>query len=99
MKKKHFNIPVFIPELACPFQCIYCNQQKISGKNHIPSPKEINNWIETNLKTIPWKEAEVQLAFFGGNFTGLPLHDQEDFLSIAKPFINENKISGIRLST
>jgi histone acetyltransferase (RNA polymerase elongator complex component) len=99
MKKKHFNIPVFIPELACPYQCIYCNQQKICGKKHIPSPKEINNWIETNLKTIPWKEAEVQLAFFGGTFTGLPLHDQEDFLSIVKPFINENKISGIRLST
>ncbi|PIY34378.1 MAG: hypothetical protein COZ08_02220, partial [Bacteroidetes bacterium CG_4_10_14_3_um_filter_42_6] len=28
---KHYSIPVFIPELACPFQCAFCNQRKISG--------------------------------------------------------------------
>jgi histone acetyltransferase (RNA polymerase elongator complex component) len=99
MKKKHFNIPVFIPELGCPFQCIYCNQKKICGKKHIPLPDEINNWIELNLQTIPWRTAEVQLAFFGGNFTGLPVEQQVTYLKIAEPFIRAGKISGIRLST
>lgn len=99
MKKKHFNIPVFIPELGCPFQCIFCNQKKICGKQSTPSLQEINNWIELNLKTLPWKEAEVQLAFFGGNFTGLPIEDQATLLTIAEPYINANKISGIRIST
>jgi histone acetyltransferase (RNA polymerase elongator complex component) len=99
MKKKHFNIPVFIPELGCPFQCIYCNQKKICGKQSTPTLQEINNWIELNLQTIPWKESEVQLAFFGGNFTGLPFEDQKAFLKIAEPYIHENKISGIRIST
>ena len=36
MKKKHNNIPIFIPELACPHQCVFCDQTKISGTQNIP---------------------------------------------------------------
>ena len=28
---RHINIPVFIPHLGCPNQCIFCNQKYISG--------------------------------------------------------------------
>lgn len=38
---KRFTIPIFIPELACPFQCLYCNQQKINGSITIPKASEI----------------------------------------------------------
>ena len=99
MKKKHFNIPVFIPELACPFQCIYCNQQKISGQIKIPEFNEITSTIEMYLSTIHTPGAIIELAFFGGNFTGLELQVQEDYLSLIQPYIKEGKISGIRLST
>ncbi len=53
MKKKHFNIPIFIPEAACPFQCLYCNQSKISGQLQIPGQSEIINTIEEYLSTMP----------------------------------------------
>lgn len=99
MKKKHFNIPVFIPQLACPFQCIYCNQRKICGRGEAPGTDEINKIITTHLATIPEKEVETELAFFGGNFTGLPLAEQQKYLGLANPFINSGRISGIRLST
>lgn len=99
MKKKHFNIPVFIPELACPFQCIYCNQRKISGQIKIPEFNEITSTIEKYLNTIQTPGAMIELAFFGGNFTGLEPQVQEDYLGLAKPYIKEGKISGIRLST
>lgn len=99
MKKKHFNIPVFIPELACPFQCIYCNQQKISGRIKIPDSNEIVNIIENHLQTISTAYATVELAFFGGNFTGLNKNDQADYLRLVEPYIKQGKISGIRLST
>jgi hypothetical protein len=28
----HINIPIFIPHLGCPNQCIFCNQRHISGQ-------------------------------------------------------------------
>jgi len=98
MYKKHFNIPVFIPELACPFQCIYCDQSKISGVEKLPDDQEIVNKIESHLLTIP-RGSEVQLAYFGGNFTGISLEQQEHFLKLITPYISEGRISGIRLST
>ncbi|MBC8488433.1 MAG: radical SAM protein [Bacteroidetes bacterium] len=99
MKQKHFNIPLFIPELACPFQCIYCNQKKISGRLKVPSAEEINKIVEEHLRTIPEKCSRVELAFFGGNFTGLQLNEQEAFLKLVQRHIKTGRISGIRLST
>ena len=99
MKEKHINIPIFIPELACPFQCIFCNQRKISGQLHVPDETEIISTIETYLKTVSQDTTEVQFAYFGGNFTGLSIRDQENYLNLVEPYIQEGKISGIRIST
>lgn len=30
-REKHATIPIFVPHLACPNQCVFCNQEKISG--------------------------------------------------------------------
>ena len=99
MKQKHFNIPLFIPELACPFQCIYCNQKKITGRLKIPLPEEIDKIIIDHLNTIPENDSEIEVAFFGGNFTGLQFSEQEGFLKLVQPYIKTGRISGIRLST
>ncbi len=96
---KHFTIPVFIPELACPFQCAFCNQRKISGHIAVPSGDEILNIIKSHLKTFPSGNKHVEIGFFGGSFTGMPLKEQEYFLSLAKPFKDSGEIQGIRLST
>lgn len=99
MQKKHFNIPVFIPELACPFQCIYCDQKKISGRLNIPCTEEIDKIIVSHLRTFPEGGSDIEIAFFGGNFTGLKIEDQEKFLRHVQPYILNGKISGIRIST
>jgi len=96
---KHFTIPVFIPELACPFQCIYCDQHKISGKETVPDEEAVLQTIHEHLETFPKKKRMVELGFFGGNFTGLDLKEQEAYLKLAQPFIEDKKIAGIRLST
>ncbi|MGE5424121.1 MAG: elongator complex protein 3 [Syntrophothermus sp.] len=96
--KKHYTIPVFIPHEACPFKCIFCDQEKITGKMNIPGGEEIQGTITRNLSTFsPGAEAEV--GFFGGTFTGLSLSRQKSYLDLVLPFIEEGRISGIRLST
>ena len=96
---RHVNIPIFIPELACPFQCIFCNQQKITGHHHLPKEEEIIHTIESHLATIELESTQVELAFFGGSFTGLSLDEQERLLRIPQSYIKEKSIQGIRIST
>lgn len=98
MSHNHVNIPIFLPQLACPHQCIFCNQNHISSQNHIPTVTETKAIIERNLATIP-KNYDVQVAFFGGSFTGLPIALQESYLQVVQPFIKNGVITSIRLST
>ncbi len=96
--KKHFNIPIFIPHAACPFQCIFCNQKKISGKIKIPSIEDVKNTVTQHLSTIS-KESIKEIAFFGSNFTGIALEKQEAYLRTAYEFVQNGDVHGIRLST
>ncbi len=84
---------------ACPFRCIFCDQEKISGYAKIPTPDDVIQIIEKHLETIPTENSIIELGFFGGTFTGLPLQAQENYLNAAKSYIENGRISGIRLST
>ncbi len=99
MKVRHYNIPIFIPELACPHQCVFCNQEKISGTEEAPKPEEISEIIDTWLSTIDTGNSHVEVAFFGGSFTGIPIILQEEYLQKVHPYIESGKVRGIRLST
>ncbi|MBZ0198531.1 MAG: radical SAM protein, partial [Ignavibacteriaceae bacterium] len=81
-----------------PFQCIFCNQKKISGQLETPSFDEIRVSIEKHLSTIRKENSEIEIGFFGGNFTGILLDEQEKYLKIANDYLDRG-ISGIRLST
>jgi histone acetyltransferase (RNA polymerase elongator complex component) len=98
-KIRHFAIPVFIPMEACPFHCIFCDQEKISGKTVIPSKTDITSIIHKHLSTIPEKNTEIEVGFFGGTFTGLSPERQEGYFKAVLPFIESERITGIRLST
>jgi histone acetyltransferase (RNA polymerase elongator complex component) len=99
MKRRHFTIPVFIPMQACPFRCIFCDQEKISGHPEIPTPDDVKIIIERHLETIPDSNNIIELGFFGGTFTGLPISQQHAYFDAAKPFVHTGKIASIRLST
>lgn len=99
MQVKHFTIPIFIPQLACPNACVFCNQRSISGFLKEPSPGEILQIINNHFKTIPKENSYIEIGFFGGSFTGLPIIDQENYLKIVQPFIESGAVRGIRLST
>jgi len=96
---KHFTIPIFVPELACPNRCVFCNQHSISGCQKQPEPEEVREIIFQHLKTIPEKDCHSEIGFFGGSFTGIEPELQERYLSIAYEFLISGQIQGIRLST
>jgi histone acetyltransferase (RNA polymerase elongator complex component) len=98
-KKRHFTIPVFIPMEACPFQCIFCDQDRISGRSVVPSAEDVISILHQYLSTIPEKNAEVEVGFFGGTFTGLSPERQRAYFETVLPFMKNGRIQGIRLST
>lgn len=88
-------LPIFIPHLGCPFNCVYCDQHLITKTIQI-NPKEIANRIENFCrKNAALKDKEI--AFFGGTFTNLPIEKQKELFELTKPFLAQ--ISSIRIST
>lgn len=96
---KNYNIPIFVPHRGCPFDCVFCNQRRITGSIKDVTPREVTETIEAYLKTLPKNGRIVEAAFFGGSFTGIPIEEQTALLSAAYEFKKRGLIDGIRLST
>ncbi len=102
MKTKRKNIPIFIPHLGCPNMCVFCNQRSISGKQRFDREAVIGE-IEAALDTLD-PTAEVEIAYFGGSFTGIDRELMIYLLDLAERYVKREddgraKISGIRMST
>ncbi len=95
---KHVNIPVFIPHLGCPNDCVFCNQKRISGTSSF-NKNDVKSIIENALSTIDTDVCETEIAFFGGSFTGIDREDMIYLLETAYSYIKIGKVSSIRLST
>ena len=97
--KKQYIIPIFVPHLGCPKDCKFCNQRSITGQQIMISKEDIEKAIEFYLENIRDKEAKIEVAFFGGSFTGIDEQKQEEFLQVAYEYIKQGKIQSIRIST
>ncbi len=96
--KKQYIIPIFVPHLGCPNDCVFCNQKSISGQTKQVTKEDVKNIIEEHLKYIK-KDSKVEVAFFGGSFTGIEEEKQEELLEAAYEYIKQKKVDSIRIST
>ena len=103
MEDKRFIIPIFISHFGCPHRCIYCDQNRIAyHTTSLPTAEKIQEEIEWYLKVgiHKMKKAQlVQVAFYGGSFTALALHTQEELLRSVTPFLRDARVHSLRLST
>ncbi|MBU1565944.1 MAG: radical SAM protein [Proteobacteria bacterium] len=92
-------IPLFIPHAGCPHHCLFCNQEKISGcGGDEGQPVDVAATINLWLARSPLKK-KVQVAFYGGSFTCLPVSEQMAMLAEVQPYLVAGKVDCIRLST
>ena len=97
--KKRYVIPIFVPHLGCPNDCIFCNQKTISGQQKQVTKEDVKNTVEYYLSNFKDGNAFIEIAFFGGSFTGIDIAKQEELLKAAYSFIEQKKVNGIRIST
>ena len=97
--KHNYIIPIFVPHLGCPNDCVFCNQKSISGQKNNMTKEEATRIIEEYLKSIKDENAEIEVAFFGGSFTAIEEEKQNELLGLAYEYIKAGKIKSIRIST
>lgn len=98
--KKHAIIPIFIPHEGCPNDCVFCNQKKITARTAHITTDDVKRAIETYLSTLKDMNLEtLEIAFFGGSFTGIPIEKQSEYLAVAKAYKDNGIIDKIHLST
>ena len=94
---RHCNIPVFIPHLGCPNQCVFCNQRSISERMEFRE-SDVHQQINTALSTLQ-AEDTAEVAFFGGSFTGIDRELMVRLLELAEEYVTQGRVTSIRLST
>ena len=88
-------LPLFIPHLGCPHQCVFCDQKQISGARSPVTPGDVT----AALSALRPGDDGIEVAFYGGSFTALPLTEQAALLGAVQPFRESGRVSRIRVST
>ena len=93
----HRNIPLFIPHMGCPHQCVFCDQHSISGQARFRE-ELISARLEAAVATLS-PEDDCEIAFFGGSFTGIDRALMIRLLELAERYVERGAVQAIRLST
>ena len=102
-------VPIFLPNQGCPHRCIFCNQRIAAGiHRERPTRCDFESAIAVYLGASsdrvsgqfnPLPDNEVQIAFYGSNFTGIPFDDQIDLLQLSGDYVEKGVVDSIRIST
>ena len=93
-------IPIFVLHQGCPQRCIYCNEEKAVGADPpCITEASLRETFAASLTGRRRKKGPVQIAFYGGNFTGIDRERQRELLELANVFIRQGLVESIRIST
>ncbi len=85
---------------GCPNRCIFCNVHKTAGNlTGRITENAFRETIHEYLSHKKQKRDHVQIAFYGGNFTGMEKGYQTELLGFALPFITNGLVHDVRIST
>ncbi|HPT77819.1 MAG TPA: radical SAM protein [Candidatus Atribacteria bacterium] len=85
--------------LGCKHQCVFCNQHVVTGMHEKSQLADVAAQLDTGMSTVTRDNPCREIAFYGGSFTCLPKELQQEILSMARPYIEEQLAFGIRIST
>jgi histone acetyltransferase (RNA polymerase elongator complex component) len=93
-------IPIFIMNRGCPHRCLFCNERLTAGERPARVTDEaFAETIRAYLGSAGRKRGLIQIAFYGGTFTGMAPEEQRRLLELAAPHLRAGTVAGIRIST
>ncbi|MDD4242129.1 MAG: radical SAM protein [Smithellaceae bacterium] len=97
---KPLIIPFFIMNGGCPGKCVFCNEKIAAGDFTADLRRDVfDAQVEAYLRWDKDRRRRVEIAFYGGNFTGLARADQERLLGWAGAFLESGRAASVRIST
>jgi len=102
-------LPVFTPQAGCRGRCIFCAQDKQTGKPGA-TLEEALSLMTTSLQQEQERRTRgtassnplpepLDVAFYGGSFTAIPMAWQRRFLDAITPFRRTGVVRAARCST
>lgn len=94
-------VPLFLPNQGCPHRCVYCRQERITGRGDtVLSPAGVEEILRNAAGSPGFRtDRNPEIAFYGGTFTGLPLDAMEDLLKAAFQWVDRGPFNRVRVST
>jgi histone acetyltransferase (RNA polymerase elongator complex component) len=93
-------IPIFIMHKGCPNHCVFCNMQKTVGDHPTQITEEqLRKTVLSHISSAKKRPDDIQLAFYGGSFTGLDRQEEIALLGYAKSLMDEGLVHSVRVST
>ncbi|WP_461208524.1 elongator complex protein 3 [Desulfocurvus sp. DL9XJH121] len=84
-----------MPFAGCVARCTFCNQHAVTGRG----PESLDVELAALAKALEEDSRVMELAFFGGTFTALPLPWMDRFLELAEAHRARGTVSRVRCST
>ena len=91
-------IPFFLRNRGCPHRCVFCNERIISGNAEAITEAGLRETVRSTIAGRR-KSGPVEIAFYGGSFTGMAREEQMELLRMAGALIGEGAVHSIRVST
>ena len=92
-------IPIFVIYKGCPNRCVYCNERITAGDHPDRITEDLfRKIVDKHLKSFN-KPEYIQIAFYGGNFTGMDRNYQTELLEFAESYIQKGLVNSVRIST
>ncbi len=95
----HVIYPVFIPFAGCARRCIFCAQTAQTGQAERTAQAALAGLAQALKLRAVQGGAPVELAFYGGTFSALPLAEQLACLELAAELREKGLLCALRCST
>lgn len=92
-------LPIFLPYSGCKTRCIFCNQTTTGYTSDQDDYDKITARIDAYLTTKKDQTRPVEVAFYGGSFSGLSIDTMISYLAPVQKYLTDHRIDGIRIST
>lgn len=95
-----FIVPVFLPHAGCPHRCVFCNQGTLTaGADPGLDAVSFRKGVDAQLRYRTDRRQGAEIAFYGGNFLGLPPERTRVLLDLGREYVERGLVDGLRFST